>query len=70
MRLPTGCRECIFFKKKVWAGKSWWLKMTSAIGHCMDSCNPSFNIWARKYGRGIKRSGLYITPKWCGKRRG
>lgn len=61
-----GCKDCIFFKKKEWVGKSRWFRITAAVGHCMDSTNPDFSMWARMYGRGLTRFRLAVKPKWCG----
>ena len=71
------CKKCSYFSK---AEYKEWNKMIGVhifgdfglkhkilrvCGHCIDSENPDFNVFAKATGRGIGKIEAFLRPKWC-----
>jgi len=63
----TICNKCEFYSEDDLTGLSPQDQLNHVSGHCMDSSNPDFNEWAKKFGRGITREDSLTNHKWCGK---
>lgn len=64
----NNCITSEHYQEKDLTGMSPFERLQSVSGFCMDSDNPDFNEWAKKFGRGICREDSYTNPKWCSKR--